>query len=81
MEHHLIEIQGLKKTFQGVPVLRGVDLCVDPGRMTVLIGPSGCGNSPGDQRFHRASQRFLAGLGDHDGRTDKSLQSARQHSL
>jgi polar amino acid transport system ATP-binding protein len=45
MEQHLIEIQGLKKTFQGVPVLRGVDLCVDPGRMTVLIGPSGCGKS------------------------------------
>jgi polar amino acid transport system ATP-binding protein len=45
MEQHLIEIQGLKKTFQGTPVLRGVDLCVDPGRMTVLIGPSGCGKS------------------------------------
>jgi polar amino acid transport system ATP-binding protein len=45
MPQHLIEIQGLKKTFQDVPVLRGVDLCVDPGRMTVLIGPSGCGKS------------------------------------
>ena len=45
MGQHLIEIQGLKKTFQETPVLRGVDLCVDPGRMTVLIGPSGCGKS------------------------------------
>ncbi len=45
MEQHLIEIQGVKKNFQEIPVLRGVDLCVDPGRMTVLIGPSGCGKS------------------------------------
>jgi polar amino acid transport system ATP-binding protein len=45
MEQHLIEIKGLKKTFQDTPVLRGVDLCIDPGRMTVLIGPSGCGKS------------------------------------
>jgi polar amino acid transport system ATP-binding protein len=45
MQRHLIEIQGLKKTFQAIPVLRGVDLSVDPGRMTVLIGPSGCGKS------------------------------------
>jgi polar amino acid transport system ATP-binding protein len=45
MPQHLIEIRGLKKTFQDTPVLRGVDLCVDLGRMTVLIGPSGCGKS------------------------------------
>jgi polar amino acid transport system ATP-binding protein len=45
MQQHLIEIEGLKKTFQDIPVLRGVDLCVDPGGMTVLIGPSGCGKS------------------------------------
>jgi len=45
MELHLIEIKELKKAFQGTPVLRGIDLCVDAGRLTALIGPSGCGKS------------------------------------
>jgi len=45
MEKHLVEIQGLKKAFQGHPVLKGIDLAVDSGCMTVLLGPSGCGKS------------------------------------
>ncbi len=45
MAEHLIEIQGLKKSFQGNPVLQGVDLVVDASQLTVLIGPSGCGKS------------------------------------
>jgi polar amino acid transport system ATP-binding protein len=45
MEPHLIEIEELKKAFQGNPVLRGIDLCIDAGRLTALIGPSGCGKS------------------------------------
>ena len=45
MAEHIIEIQGLKKAFQGNPVLRGVDLMVEACQLTVLIGPSGCGKS------------------------------------
>jgi len=45
MENHLIEIQELRKAFQGNPVLKGINLSVDAGRMTVLMGPSGCGKS------------------------------------
>jgi ABC-type polar amino acid transport system ATPase subunit len=45
MGQHIIEIQGLKKSFQGNAVLRGVDLTVDSSQLTVLIGPSGCGKS------------------------------------
>ncbi len=45
MSKHIIEIQGLKKSFHGQPVLRGVDLAVDASELTVLIGPSGCGKS------------------------------------
>jgi polar amino acid transport system ATP-binding protein len=45
MGHQLIEIQGLKKAFQGNPVLRGVDLRIDSSQLTVLMGPSGCGKS------------------------------------
>ncbi len=45
MPKHIIEIQGLKKSFLGSPVLRGIDLTVETSQLTVLIGPSGCGKS------------------------------------
>jgi polar amino acid transport system ATP-binding protein len=45
MVQHLIEIEGLKKAFQGNPVLNGINLRVDAHRLMILIGPSGCGKS------------------------------------
>lgn len=45
MEQHLIEIQALKKSYEGNPVLRGINLSVDATKLTVLMGPSGCGKS------------------------------------
>jgi polar amino acid transport system ATP-binding protein len=42
---HIIEVRELRKSFQGHPVLKGVDLDVEPSQLTVLIGPSGCGKS------------------------------------
>lgn len=45
MADEIIQIQGLKKAFQGTEVLRGVDLAVKACQLTVLIGPSGCGKS------------------------------------
>jgi phospholipid/cholesterol/gamma-HCH transport system ATP-binding protein len=40
-----IEIEGLEKRFGSQPVLRGVDLSVAPGELTVVIGRSGGGKS------------------------------------
>jgi len=45
MSKHIIEITGLKKSFQGTSILKGVDLTVEASELTVLIGPSGCGKS------------------------------------
>jgi polar amino acid transport system ATP-binding protein len=45
MGQHIIEIQGLRKSYHGTPVLRGVDLTVDGSQLTALIGASGCGKS------------------------------------
>jgi phospholipid/cholesterol/gamma-HCH transport system ATP-binding protein len=41
----MIKVAGLRKSFHGQPVLRGVDLEVPAGSITVIIGRSGGGKS------------------------------------
>ena len=40
-----IALQGVGKSFDGVEVIRGVDLAVPEGAFTIFVGPSGCGKS------------------------------------
>jgi phospholipid/cholesterol/gamma-HCH transport system ATP-binding protein len=40
-----VEIVGLKKSFDGRPVLKGINFTVDRGEVFVLMGPSGSGKS------------------------------------
>lgn len=40
-----VELEDVAKSFDGVPVLDGVDLVVDDGRTLSLLGPSGSGKS------------------------------------
>jgi urea ABC transporter ATP-binding protein UrtD len=41
----LLEINGVYKNFGGVIALDGVDLSVETGSLTCLIGPNGCGKT------------------------------------
>ncbi len=41
----MIQVQHLTKSFNGQPVLRGVDLEVPKGSITIIIGRSGGGKS------------------------------------
>jgi ABC-type histidine transport system ATPase subunit len=41
----ILAVRGLTKRFGTLPVLRGIDLSVQPGEITFLIGPSGSGKS------------------------------------
>lgn len=41
----MIEIKGLKKELDGVPVLKGIDLKIEKNKTTVVIGESGCGKT------------------------------------
>jgi len=41
----VIEIRGIRKSFAGVDVLRGIDLNIGAGEIVALIGRSGCGKT------------------------------------
>jgi len=41
----LLDIRGLTKSFAGHPVLADIDLQVQPGSMTAVVGASGCGKT------------------------------------
>ncbi|GAA0899417.1 amino acid ABC transporter ATP-binding protein [Pseudonocardia zijingensis] len=45
MSTPMVELRGVHKSFGALDVLRGVDLTVRPGEVTVLLGPSGSGKS------------------------------------
>src|SRR5689334_9470731 len=51
-----LELRGVRKSFQSVEVIRGIDLTVDDGSFVVFVGPSGCGKS--------TLLRLIAGLED-----------------
>jgi phospholipid/cholesterol/gamma-HCH transport system ATP-binding protein len=40
-----VDVRGLRKSYGGQWVLRGIDLSVEPGEIFVLMGPSGSGKS------------------------------------
>lgn len=41
----LIEIKGIKKSFDDTQVLEGIDINVEDGEFLTLLGPSGCGKT------------------------------------
>ena len=41
----MIDVKNLKKDFNGLQVLQGVNLTINKGDCVVLVGPSGCGKS------------------------------------
>ena len=45
MSRAILEIEGLRKSFGDVEVLKGVDLAVTPEELVFVIGPSGSGKS------------------------------------
>src|SRR5580765_4310302 len=40
-----VQVRGLRKSFNGQPVLQGIDLDVNRGEVFVIMGPSGSGKS------------------------------------
>ncbi|KJE36604.1 ABC transporter ATP-binding protein [Thalassospira sp. HJ] len=40
-----IELKGIRKSFGGVDVIKGIDLQINEGELVIFVGPSGCGKS------------------------------------
>ncbi len=45
MTEHVIQIEGLDLFYGAFQALKGVNLAIEPRKITALIGPSGCGKS------------------------------------
>jgi polar amino acid transport system ATP-binding protein len=41
----ILDVRGLRKSFGGTEVLKGIDLAVEPQELVFIIGPSGAGKS------------------------------------
>ena len=51
-----LKLRGLRKSYGGLEVIKGVDLDIEPREFVVFVGPSGCGKS--------TLLRMIAGLED-----------------
>ena len=72
-----IELKAIRKSFQAVDVIHGIDLAIADGSFTVFVGPSGCGKST-LLRMMAGLEEVTSGEIHIDGvRCDHLLPSAR----
>jgi iron(III) transport system ATP-binding protein len=68
-------LDGVEKSFHGAPVVKGLNLTIEPGEFVALLGPSGCGKS--------TILRMLAGFENVSGgqiiHGDDCLSSSTRH--
>ena len=67
MSEVIVEIKGLKKHYDDLEVLKGIDLVVHKGEKVVVLGPSGSGKS--------TMLRCINALEDADGGTSGGKKS------
>src|SRR6058998_566963 len=77
MHERVIEIRGLRKSYDDVEAVRGIDLHVDRGEVFALLGPNGAGKTTTTEileGFREPSSGEVAVLGHDPARAEKSLK-------
>ncbi|WP_323013488.1 ABC transporter ATP-binding protein [Devosia sp.] len=69
-----LKLSGIKKSFSGVEVIKGVDLDIDDGEFVVFVGPSGCGKST-LLRLIAGLDEITAGTLELDGKASNDVPS------
>ena len=70
MGENIIEIAGLRKSFDHVEVVKGVDMQVHQGEFLTLLGPSGCGKT--------TTLRMIAGFEEADSGSPRCRPTSGQ---
>ncbi len=55
----MLELNNIKKSFDGVPVLKDICLKVNDGEIVSILGPSGCGKTTLLNSFQAVRNREL----------------------
>ncbi len=69
MNEEILRLEHIEKSFDGVRVLRGIDLSVRRGEFVTLLGASGCGKT--------TTLRIIGGLETPDARTRAAFRRGR----
>ena len=41
----MLELQNVKKSYDGITILQNINLCIEEGEIVSILGPSGCGKT------------------------------------
>lgn len=80
----ILEVTGIKKSFTGREILKGIDLCVEKGDVISIIGPSGSGKTTllrcmnFLERADSGTLRFLNGTYDLSSMSKRDMHMLRQ---
>ena len=78
----ILDVRGLRKSFGGTEVLKGIDLAVEPQELVFIIGPSGAGKSTFLRCLNRLEEPtsgsiFVDGIDLLDRKTDINVMRWR----
>ena len=78
----MLDVRGLRKSFGGSEVLKGIDLAVEPQELVFIIGPSGAGKSTFLRCLNRLEEPtsgsiFVDGIDLLDPKTDINAMRRR----
>jgi polar amino acid transport system ATP-binding protein len=78
----ILDVRGLRKSFGGIDVLKGIDFAVEPQELVFIIGPSGAGKSTFLRCLNRLEEPssgsiFVDGIDLLDPKTDINAMRRR----